>query len=321
MVRGYRSACPPARPPARPDPTTRPDPPASSHLLRPPYTGLVRIDPHTHSTCSDGTDTPAELMVAAAAARLDVVGLTDHDTTAGWDEAAAAAERTGVTLLRGTEISCSADGVTLHLLAYLFRPDDGALAEAFALARASRDTRARAMVERLAVDYPVTWEDILVQAADGATIGRPHIADALVAAGCFPDRSAVFAGPLATHSPYYIRHWALDPVEACAMVRAAGGVPVAAHPRARRRQRRLVPDETFAAMAEAGLAALEVDHRDHDAAGRAEAAGLAERLGLAASGASDYHGTGKPNRLGEHLMAPALLDRIVDEGALPLVVA
>ncbi|WP_128772599.1 PHP domain-containing protein [Actinomyces oricola] len=281
----------------------------------------MRIDPHTHSTCSDGTDTPAELMAAAAAAHLDVLGLTDHDTVIGWEQAEAAVPATGVTLLRGTEISCSADGVTLHLLGYLFRPDDIALQEAFARARDSRGTRAQRMVELLSQDYPITWQDVCEQAAGAVTIGRPHIADALVAAGAFADRTAAFAGPLATDSPYYVRHWSLDPVRACELVRAAGGVPVAAHPRASRRQRRLVPDEVFAAMAEAGLAALEVDHRDHTEADRAAARELALRLGLGQSGASDYHGTGKPNRLGENLMNRALLERIVDEGALPLIEA
>jgi len=279
----------------------------------------ARIDPHTHSACSDGTEAPAELMAAAARAGLDVVGLTDHDTTAGWQEAAAAVPSTGVALLRGTEISCSADGVTLHLLAYLFNPDDEALTTAFATSRSSRESRGQRMVELLSEDYPVTWQDVLEQAAGARTIGRPHIADALVAAGCFQDRAAAFAGPLATSSPYYVRHWALDPVEACRLVRAAGGVPVAAHPRAAKRQRRLVPDETFARMTEAGLAALEVDHRDHDAAQREQARALAERLGLGMSGASDYHGAGKPNRLGENLMPVALLEQVLDEGALGLV--
>ena len=192
----------------------------------------MRIDPHTHSACSDGTDSPAELMAKAAGAGLDVVGLTDHDTMAGWQEAARAVPFTGVALLRGTEISCAADGVTLHLLSYLHRADDAGLEAAFARARRSRDSRAQRMVERLSQDYPVTWEDVLTQSADSHTIGRPHIADALVAAGSFPDRNAAFAGPLATSSPYYVHHWALDPVEACRLVRAAGGVPVAAHPRA-----------------------------------------------------------------------------------------
>ena len=281
----------------------------------------MRIDPHTHSACSDGTDTPAELMAAAARVGLDVVGLTDHDTTTGWSQAAAAVPATGVTLLRGTEISCAADGVTLHLLAYLFDPEDAALRDAFARARRSRDDRARRMVDRLAVDYPITWQDVVEQAPQAVTIGRPHIADALVSSGCFPDRSAAFAGPLATDSPYYVRHWALDPVRACELVRSAGGVPIAAHPRAARRQRRLVPDSVFAAMAEAGLAALEVDHRDHDPADRQAARTLAHDLGLGMSGSSDYHGSGKPNRLGENLMPLELLDRIVDEGALPLITA
>lgn len=279
----------------------------------------MRIDPHTHSVCSDGTDTPARLMAAAARAGLDVVGLTDHDTTRGWAEAETAVSSTGVSLLRGVEISCMDRGVTLHLLAYLPDPDAPGLEQAFAHARASRASRARRIVELLSQDYPVTWEDVVAQASQAVTIGRPHIADALVAAGSFPDRSAAFAGPLATGSPYYVGHWALDPVRACELVRAAGGVPVAAHPRAGGRQRRLVPDETFARMAEAGLAALEVDHRDHDASQREQARELAHRLGLACSGASDYHGEGKPNRLGENLMPPELLEQIVGEGSLPLV--
>ena len=285
----------------------------------PPYTVPVRIDPHTHSACSDGTDSPAELMARAAGSGLDVVGLTDHDTMAGWDEAASAVPVTGVTLLRGTEISCAADGITLHLLSYLHRGDDQALSEAFAHARTSRDTRAQRMVERLSEDYPITWEDVIVQSSGAHTIGRPHIADALVAAGSFPDRDAAFAGPLATGSPYYVIHWALDPVEACRLVRAAGGVPVAAHPRASSRQRRLVPDAVFAGMAEAGLAALEMNHRDQTPEQREQVRVLARRLGLGLSGASDYHGAGKPNRLGENLMPPELLERIVDEGVLDLV--
>ena len=279
----------------------------------------MRIDPHTHSACSDGTDSPADLMAAAARAGLDVVGLTDHDTTAGWAEAAAAVADTGVALLRGAEISCSDDGVTLHLLAYLFDPDDAALTAALEEVRASRAGRGERMVERLAADYPITWSDVAARAAGAETIGRPHIADALVAAGSFPDRNAAFAGPLATSSPYYVHHWALDPVEACRLVRAAGGVPVAAHPRAASRQRRLVPDETFAQMAEAGLAALEMNHRDQDPEQREQVRLLAQRLGLGLSGASDYHGTGKPNRLGENLMPPELLEQILDEGTLDLV--
>jgi len=258
-------------------------------------------------------------MARAAGSGLDVVGLTDHDTMAGWDEAASAVPVTGVTLLRGTEISCAADGITLHLLSYLHRGDDQALSEAFAHARTSRDTRAQRMVERLSEDYPITWEDVIVQSSGAHTIGRPHIADALVAAGSFPDRDAAFAGPLATGSPYYVIHWALDPVEACRLVRAAGGVPVAAHPRASSRQRRLVPDAVLAEMAEAGLAALEMNHRDQTPEQREQVRVLARRLGLGLSGASDYHGAGKPNRLGENLMPPELLERIVDEGVLDLV--
>lgn len=279
----------------------------------------MRIDPHTHSSYSDGTDTPAALMAAAAEAGLDVVGLTDHDTFAGWDEAAGAVESSGVALLRGVEISCMWQCITLHLLAYLPRPDDEELLRAFRQSQESRLGRAQRMTELLSEDFPITWEDVQEQASASKTIGRPHIADALVAAGAFPDRSAAFAGALMPGGPYYVGQWAVDPVEACRLVRAAGGVPVAAHPRARGRQAVLVPDHVFGAMAEEGLAALEVDHRDHSASERKSTAKLAADLGLMVSGSSDYHGAGKPNRLGENLMAPELLERIVDEGALALL--
>ena len=278
----------------------------------------MRIDPHTHSACSDGTDSPAELMEKAAAAGLDVVGLTDHDTMAGWQEAARAVPDTGVALLRGTEISCAADGVTLHLLSYLHRADDAGLEAAFARARRSRDSRAQRMVERLSQDYPVTWEDVLTQSADSHTIGRPHIADALVAAGSFPDRNAAFAGPLATSSPYYVHHWAPDPVEAVRCVREAGGVPVLAHPRARKRQR-LLPEAVIADMAAAGLFGIERDHRDHGPEDRADVERIAREMGLAMFGSSDYHGTGKPNRIGENTADPDVIAEVVAQGCIEVV--
>ena len=280
---------------------------------------VKRIDPHTHSAYSDGTDTPAQLLAIAAQAGLDAIALTDHDTTTGWDEASAAVADTGVSLIRGAEMSCASSGISVHLLAYLFDPASPSLVDNFRRTREDRETRAARMVENLSADYPITLDDVLAFAPEGGPVGRPHIADALVAAGAFPDRSAAFVKALHPSGPYYVHHWALDPVEACRLVRAAGGVPVAAHPRAASRQRRLVPDETFAQMAEAGLAALEMNHRDQDPEQREQVRLLAQRLGLGLSGASDYHGTGKPNRLGENLMPPELLEQIVDEGVLDLV--
>ncbi|QGH70280.1 PHP domain-containing protein [Pseudactinotalea sp. HY158] len=282
-----------------------------------PYPDGV-IDLHTHTRASDGTESPAELMAAAARAGLTVVGLTDHDTTAGWAEAVAAVPGSGVSLVRGTEISCTAGGISVHLLSYLHDPADPALAGVFADSRSHRATRAADMVARLGRDLPISWDDVLAEAAPGATIGRPHIADALVRLGIVPDRTAAFAGLLSPHSPYYVRYTAPEAVAAVAAVRAAGGVPVMAHPRASGRGR-VVSDAVIARMVEAGLAGLEVDHRDHTPAERAELVALAGRHGLLRTGSSDYHGAGKPNRLGENTTSREVLAAITAQGRLGVV--
>lgn len=278
----------------------------------------MRIDPHTHSSYSDGTDTPAELMASAARVGLDMIGLTDHDTTIGWDEAAAAVGTTGVALLRGVEMSCSAHGFTVHLLGYLFDPADSALNAAFDAQRSTRENRGRAMVERLSDDYPITWEDVSALAPNGGPVGRPHIADALVNAGAFPDRNAAFEWALHPRGPYYIHQEALDPIEAVRMIRNAGGVPVLAHPRAAKRQR-LLPEEVIIAMSEAGLFGIERDHRDHDKAGRDDVERIATLCGLRIFGSSDYHGTGKLNRLGENLTDPAVIAQVEEQGRLEVI--
>lgn len=275
----------------------------------------MRIDLHTHSNASDGTDSPAGLVRAAHAAGLDVVALTDHDTTAGWAEAAGAlpALSRGLQLVRGTEISCLHEGMSLHLLAYLFDPRHPGLAEAIALAFDDRDRRARVITERLvAAGYPLTYADVQAQVSGGAAVGRPHIADALVVAGVVPDRNAAFEELLHAHSPYVVRHEAVGPVEAVRLVRAAGGVPVFAHPAAAKRGR-TVAEEVIVQMAAAGLAALEVDHRDHTEPAKAHLRGVARDLGLLVTGASDYHGAGKDNRLGENTTAPEVLEALLDQ--------
>ncbi|MDO5080700.1 PHP domain-containing protein [Buchananella hordeovulneris] len=276
------------------------------------------IDLHAHSVCSDGTDTPAQLLVQAQQAGLTVVGLTDHDTTAGWQAAAAAVPTAGVALVRGAEISCHQAGQSVHLLGYLFDPADEELNQIFARARADRHTRAERLVANLAADYELTWQDVAEQTAPGATIGRPHIADALVARGHFPNRAACFVSVLHPTSPYYVPHWAPAPAVAVAAVRHAGGVPVLAHPFANSRGPRLAR-ETIADMVEAGLFGIEVDHRDHDVAARARAAEVAAEFGLVVFGGSDYHGTGKPNRLGENRTTPAVFARLAEEGRLEVV--
>lgn len=280
----------------------------------------MRIDLHTHSSRSDGTQEPAELVAEAASTGLDVVALTDHDTTSGWDEASTAARRAGVGLVRGIEVSCStSSGISVHLLGYLPDPDDPGLLAELEAARESRDTRLRRMVELIGQDHPITWADVQARIGPGATPGRPHIADALVARGIVPDRTAAFADLLHNSSPYYVPHYAPDPVRAVELVRGAGGVPVMAHPFAAARGR-VVDDAVIEAMADAGLAGLESEHRDHTPEQRAHARSLAASLGLFTTGSSDYHGAGKHNRLGENLTEPAVLEQIEEQAKGPTTV-
>ena len=270
----------------------------------------MRIDLHTHSSRSDGTGTPADVVREAAAAGLDVVALTDHDTTAGWQEAGRAARSAGIVLVPGVEVSTRVDGIGVHVLGYLVDPDHEPLAAEFRAARESRTTRAQRMVELIARDHPLTWDDVRAQTAPGATVGRPHIADALVRRGVVPDRGAAFADILATGGRYHVGHYAPDPVRATRLIREAGGVPVMAHPLAAARGE-VVPERVIADMAAAGLAALEADHRDHTPAQRRRARELAAELGLLVTGSSDYHGTGKPNRLGENRTDPQVYAALV----------
>jgi predicted metal-dependent phosphoesterase TrpH len=278
----------------------------------------VRIDLHTHSSVSDGTETPGELVASAAAAGLDVVALTDHDTTAGWAEASDAARRLGVALVPGTEVSALSRGVSVHLLSYLQDPADPALADLVAQTRDARLHRGRAIVERLSQDLPITWDDVLAQQQPGTVVGRPHIADALVALGVVPDRTAAFADLLSARGRYYVPYYAPEAAEAVEAVLASGGVPVFAHPGADGRGR-VVPDSAIEELAEAGLAGLEVHHRDHTPEQRARLAALADRLGLLVTGSSDYHGTGKDNVLGENTTAPEVLAEIERRGRTAVV--
>jgi len=270
----------------------------------------VRIDLHTHSTASDGTEAPADVVAAAAAAGLDVVALTDHDTTLGWAPASEAVGRHGVALVPGIEISCQRAGHSIHLLGYLTDPDHAGLGAELARARRSRVVRLERMVERMAADgIPISFAEVQAQVPLGATAGRPHIADALVHKGVIAHRDEAFVDWLGSSSPYYVRHYAPDPVAAVRLVLDAGGVPVIAHPFSGTRPGSL-PIRLVEEMAAAGLAGLEVGHRDHDVHTQAMAARLAARLGLLVTGSSDYHGSGKRNRLGENTTDPEVLAEI-----------
>ncbi|MDR1441692.1 MAG: PHP domain-containing protein [Bifidobacteriaceae bacterium] len=277
----------------------------------------MRIDLHAHSSASDGTETPAEVMAQAKAAGLDVVALTDHDSTAGWDEAATAAASLDLGLVRGTEVSARSHGITVHLLSYLHDPSDGPLAEMLSQVRNARWERAQAMVMRLAADFPIRWADVAARASDGRPVGRPHIADELVAQGVVANRAQAFDRLLHPSGPYYVRYGAIEAEAAVEMVRQAGGVPVFAHPGATGRQR-IVSSSVIERMADAGLAGLEVRHRDNPPEQRRRLRDLAQRLGLFETGSSDYHGAGKPNRLGENLTSAETLAEIIRQGHLPL---
>lgn len=291
--------------------------------------GGMNIDLHVHSNASDGTDNPAALPSLARAAGLSVFALTDHDTVAGWAASEAAAMRAGVTLVRGIEMTAhilvnprehpqGKERVSVHILGYLFNPNHRDIRRHIATMKASREERAKEIVARVSRDYPLSWEAVQEQCEPGVPIGRPHIADALVAAGVADDRSAVFRTILSADSPYYVP--ALSPLAAAAVqwIVAAGGKAVLAHPKAASRGN-YVPDSAFGPLRDAGLFGVEVYHRDNPEPERVALHQLAADLGLRICGSSDYHGQGKPNRMGENLTSEQVYAELIDGVFLPVV--
>ena len=271
---------------------------------------LVRIDLHTHSTASDGTDPPAEVMRRAAAAGLDVVALTDHDTLAGHREARDGLPP-GLALLTGMELSCRLDDRSVHMLAYGVDPGHAELAAECAAIVAARAGRAQAMVEALrGLGVDITWPQVRALAA-GGVVGRPHIARAMVAAGAIASPDEAFTADwIGAGGSAYVSRYALDPVAAIGLIRAAGGVAVLAHPRAVSRAEQL-SEATIAELAAAGLAGLEVAHPDHDPAVRQRLAGLAASLDLVATGGSDDHGSLTGYRIGCETTSPQAYERLM----------
>lgn len=269
-----------------------------------------RFDLHTHSTASDGTEPPGTVVAQAARAGLAGIALTDHDSTAGWADAIAAARQSGIGLLPGVELSTRSGWRSVHMLGYLVDPADAGLVAETDRIRTSRLRRAHSIVDSISADYAITWEDVVAQTAPGATVGRPHIADALVALGLEPNRSAAFAGVLHPRRGYVEPHHAPTPADGVALIRAAGGVPVLAHPGASRADW-VIPEEEVAQLVDAGLFGIEVDHPENTSGGGRVAARLAERFALPITGSSDYHGSGKPNRLGDRTTAPEVVDAII----------
>ena len=275
------------------------------------------IDLHAHSTASDGTDSPAELMAAAAGAGLDVVAITDHDTTNGWDPAVAA-RPDDLWVIRGAEFSTLARAserrVSVHLLGYLFDPGARAVVDEQARLRQERLRRGMAIVQKMVTaGIPISPEQVMA-IADGAPVGRPHIGQALVAAGVVDSVDEAFASYLAGRGPYYVPKADTDLPTAIEMIADAGGVSVIAHPRGRGEFRALT-FEYVKQLAGQGLGGLEVDHPDHSAAERAELRSIAERLDLLTTGSSDYHGHNKVLRLGQESTGPDTMAALVDRSS------
>jgi predicted metal-dependent phosphoesterase TrpH len=262
------------------------------------------IDLHTHSLASDGTDTPGELINKAHARGISVLGLMDHDTVAGWDEAISYL-RPGMSLVLGSEISCQTlDGTSVHMLGMLFDRENTALAEVLSTTRDNRLTRMNRIIARLnEAGFEISIEDVLAQLAPGATLGRPHLADALIAKKIVASRDEAFTELLHNNSKYYISHYSPTPEDAIRLIKQAGGVAVIAHPLASLRGR-TVSIDSFKSMVEAGLDGIEISHRDQSEDERQLLREVVEQYDIIATGSSDYHGNGKLNQLAEFTTTP-----------------
>jgi predicted metal-dependent phosphoesterase TrpH len=271
------------------------------------------IDLHTHTNCSDGTDSPAQLVNKALAEGLSVLAITDHDTTSGW-KSAELALRSDLSLVLGAEISClTTDGLSVHMLGLLFDGENEKMQTMLENTRDGRIPRAHKMIELLnAAGINVSMQDVESVKPVGATLGRPHIADALVKNGIVASRDEAFTDLLHNDSPYYVAHLAPTPEDAISIIRSAGGVAVIAHPFASHRGEVLSAND-FLPLKNAGLNAIEVNHRDHNNEERTALAQIARELDLVITGASDYHGTGKLNSLGENHTLQAEWERLESE--------
>lgn len=258
------------------------------------------IDLHTHTTCSDGTDTPFALVKKALAAGVTTLAITDHDSTAGWSEAISAIQPQ-IELVLGAEVSClTSDGISVHMLGLLFNGEDPEIQQMFADSRDTRLPRMRKMVELLSADgINISLDDVYRATPEGATVGRPHLADALVANGVVASRDEAFLDLLNNGSKYYVTHAAPTPEDAIRAIRKAGGVAVIAHPFASRRGQTITAS-TFADLVAAGMNGIEVHHRDQNAQEQETLTAIAQELNLVITGSSDYHGTGKLNGLAEN---------------------
>jgi predicted metal-dependent phosphoesterase TrpH len=267
------------------------------------------IDLHTHTNASDGTDSPSELIDTAINRGINILALTDHDTTRGWSEASSAllnhSSQSAMKLVLGAEISCQDEnGISIHMLGLLFDPDYQPLFEVLERTRENRHSRMERIIARLnEAGIDITLEEVNAQRKGDATLGRPHLADALVARGHVASRDEAFAALLHNKSKFYINHYSPSPVETIKLIKAAGGVAVIAHPLASQRGRTISMD-LFESLISAGLDGIEVDHRDHSESEKSELLRFAIENELIVTGSSDYHGTGKLNQLAEYTTHP-----------------
>ncbi len=286
------------------------------------------IDLHAHTRASDGSDTPGELIAQAHRAGVHTLAITDHDTTSGWAEAISAASAWGIGLIPGVELSAQVldetTGFTphsVHVLGYLVDPEHPVLVEEMAKIRSHRDDRLKLMVDKLSADYDIDWLEVRATIPDGATPGRPHIAEVLIAKGIVADTTEAFDHILSADGPYHVPHYAPRLARALEVIREAGGVPVLAHPLSRGGNP--ATDVTgplddvvqrYNRWRELGLMGVEVEHRENDPERSEVLAVVAEKTGLIVTGSSDYHGSKKPNLLGENQTTLEQLERIIDAG-------
>lgn len=271
-------------------------------------------DLHLHSNHSDGTENPGQVVRQAHAHGIRTLALTDHDRTTGWDEAGHAAASLGMTFIPGMELSAKHQWRSVHVLGYLFNPENAALRAETDRIRDDRVGRAERIVRNIGRDYALSWADVLEQTTTDATVGRPHIADALVARGIVRDRSEAFDGILHPREGYYEPHYAPDPLTAVRLITQAGGVAVIAHPVTSGRDR-MMPLAYIEELIAAGLGGLEIDHRENTEAGKRTLRQLAAKHDLIVTGSSDYHGAGKPNLPGENTTSEEMVARIISQAS------
>ena len=276
-----------------------------------PSPGFVGpADLHLHSNHSDGTESPAEVVRQAHAHGVRTLALTDHDRSTGWAEAGDAAVALGMTFLPGMELSAKHEWRSVHVLGYLFDPLDAALVAETDRIRGDRICRAERIVRNIGRDYDLQWDDVVAQTTLDATVGRPHIADALIARGIVRDRTEAFDGILHPREGYYEPHYAPNPLTAVRLITEAGGVAVIAHPVTGRDM--MMPVPYIERLIAAGLGGFEIDHRENTEAGKRKLREIATAHDLIVTGSSDYHGTGKPNRPAENTTSEEMVARIID---------